>query len=771
MIQFQYPVAAFMVIPVILAILYYLRPKGSKAILLVASKLVIISIILLSIASPYTEEFVQGMTGTADITIIADRTQSMRLFPPSDEIYGYLSNRTPTAIDYISGKVSPIGDAIIRNVRAEGSILLISDGNNNDGKSIPEAVSFARNLNATVYYLRQEPIKKDIGVSIEGDAAAVLDTQADFSVNIKSVGDIEGDLKVWIDGKVIYSDPINGSKRIPLTYSFESIGSHEMKAELTALDDEIPQNNVFYRSVHVAPRPNVLFVSDEDSPLSQIIKRSYSADTASSPADAAGYKAVILDDVSAKKLSFSNALTLSDYVINGGGLVVVGGPNAYSDYSELPLFEQLIPVKYGGVPPKSAKTAVVLIVDISGSTGDLSGAESKLGVEKGLALQVLDDLGARDFIGVIAFNNAPHTVVPFAQYAERSDAEDAIQRLRYGGTTRLSPALAAAKDMLRDFDGGRNVIVISDGTVADSDASIKAARSMSDDGITIYAIGVGGDTDVLFMTQIAEAGGGGYLRRDAAHGIKVLFGEKESRNRGEGYPLLIMNSGHFITQDIVLNATVYGYNNVHAKQNAQALVMTGNGNPVITSWRAGLGRVVSITVDNGNAWAPALYGAGNSRLIASSINYAIGTPDGLELRAPDGEVGEPVDVFVSSESEPVLSFDGTQLQFERTGERQFHTAIYPNSTGFHDISGYTVAVNGPKEYRETGNNELIAGIITAGGGHLFDRYRLEQLIPEITARKTGMVRQVIDLRPIFLLAALLFYSIEVIFRRIADLLR
>ncbi|MBU4222215.1 MAG: VWA domain-containing protein [Euryarchaeota archaeon] len=771
MIQFQYPLAVFMVIPVILAILYYLKPRGAKAILLVASKLLIISIILLSIASPYTEEYVQGMTGTADITIIADRTESMRLFPPPDEIYDYLSNRTPTAIDHISGTSSPIGDAIIRNAKSGGSILLISDGNNNIGKSIPEAVSFARSLNTTVYYLRHETVKKDMRVSIEGDAVAVLDTQADFNVNVISVGDIEGDLKVWIDGKVVLNDRVSGAKKIPLTYSFDSVGSHTIKAELTALDDEFPQNNVFYRSVHVAPRPQILFVSNEDSPLSQIIKGSYSVYDASSPADAAGYKAVILDDVSAKKLSFSNALTLSDYVINGGGLVVVGGHDAYSDYSKLPLFEQLIPVKYGGVPPISAKTAVVLIVDISGSTGGISGAEPKLGIEKGLALQVLNDMGAGDFIGVIAFNNAPHTIVPFAQLAERSEAEDAIQRLRYGGTTRLSPALAVAHDMLRDFDGGRNVIVISDGAVADSDASIKAARSMSDGGISIYAIGVGGDTDVEFMMRLAEAGGGGYLRRDAAHGIKVLFGEKESRDRGDGYPLLIMNSGHFITQDFVLNATVYGYNNVHAKQNAQALVMTGNGNPVITSWRAGLGRVVSITVDNGNAWAPALYGAGNSRLIASSINYAIGTPDGLELRALDEEVGEPVDVLFSSDSEPVLSFDGTQLQFERTGEKQFHAAIYPNSTGFHDISGYTVAVNGPKEYRETGNNELIAGIITAGGGHVFDRSRLEQLIPEITARKTGMVKQVIDLRPVFLLAALLFYSIEVIFRRIADLLR
>lgn len=771
MIQFQYPYATFMIIPVVLAVLYYFRPKGTKAILLVASRLVVISIILLSIASPYTEEYVQGMTATADITIIADRTESMRLFPPPDEIYGYLSNRTPTAIDYISGTSSPIGDAIIRNIRPEGSILLISDGNNNYGRSIPDAVSFARSLNTTVYYLRQEAVKKDMSVSIEGDAAAFVDKQADFNVIIRSTGDIEGDLNVRIDGKIIYSDRINGSRQIPLEYSFGRVGSHEMKAELAALDDEFPQNNVFYRSVHVAPRPQVLLVSDKDSPLSQVMKSSYSVYTVPSPADASRYKAVVLDDVGAADLSFSDTLILSDYVINGGGLVVVGGPDAYSDYNKLPLFEQLIPVKYGGVPPISPRTAVVIIVDISGSTGDISGDKVKLGVEKGLALQVLDDLGAADFIGVIAFNNAHHTVVPFAQYSERSGAQDAIQRLRYGGTTHLSPALAAAQEMLRNFDGGRNVIVISDGAVADSDASLKTASSMSDDGITIYAIGVGGDTDVEFMTQLAEAGGGGYLRRDAAHGIKLLFSEKEIRKSGEGYPLLIINNGHFITQDGALNATVYGYNNVHSKQNAQVLVMTGNGNPVVTTWRAGLGRVVAITVDNGNAWAPALYSEGNSKLVMNSINYAVGTPDGFELRAQDGEAGEPIDVFVSSESEPLLEFENAKLQFEKTGEKQYHTLIYPNSAGFHNLSGYTIAVNERSEYRNTGNNELIPGIITGAGGQVYNISELERLISDNTFAKTGRVRKVVYLEPVFLLAALSLYSIEVVIRRIMELLR
>lgn len=771
MIQFQYPYAALMVIPVALAVFYYFRPKGSKAILLVASNTVIISIILLSIASPYTEKYVQEMTGTADITIIEDRTESMRLFPPSDDIYGYFSNRTPSAIDHISGTRSPIGDAIMRNTKPGGTILLISDGNNNYGKSITEAVSFASSLNTTVYYLRQVPVKKDMSISIDGDAAAFIGTLAGFNVNIKSTGDIESDLKVWIDDKIVFKDHVKGSKIIPLTYSFESAGSHEMKAELTALDDEFPENNVFYRSVHVAPRPQVLFVSDEDSPLSNVMKSSYSVYTAAGPADARRYKAVVLDDMSAKKLSFSDALTLSDYVINGGGLVVVGGPEAYSDYIQMPLLEQLIPVKYGGVPPISPKTAVVLIIDISGSTGDISGDKVKLGVEKGLAVQVLDDLATGDFIGVVAFNNAPHTVVPFAQYAQMSDARDAIEGLRYGGTTHLSPALAAAHELLRNFDGGRNVILISDGAVDDRDDSLKTARSMSDDGITIYAIGVGGDTDAEFMTSFAEAGSGGYFRRDAAHGIKLLFGEKESRNRGEGYPLLIINNGHFITQDIALNATVYGYNNVHAKQNAQSLVITGNGNPVITAWRAGLGRVVAITGDNGNAWATSLYTAENSKIVMNSINYAIGTPDGFELRAQDGEVGEPIDVYVSSESEPFLEFNGSELQFEKTGDKQYHTVIFPDSTGFHDLSGYTIAVNEKSEYRNTGNNELIPGIITGAGGQVYNISELDGLISDTTAAKTGIVRKVVYLGPVFLLAALLLYSMEIIFRRIMEILR
>jgi len=79
-------------------------------------------------------------------------------------------------------------------------------------------------------------------------------------------------------------------------------------------------------------------------------------------------------------------------------------------------------------------------------------------------------------------------------------------------------------------------------------------------------------------------------------------------------------------------------------------------------------------------------------------------------------------------------------------------------------------VNEASEYREIGNNELINGMITAGGGRVYNVPQLEELIPEITARKTGLVRNETDLRPVFLLTALLLYTLEVVFRRLADIL-
>ena len=257
MIGFTYPLIAFLIIPISLIILYYIRPKSTGNILRVAIKLIVIfhNTFINNIAIHFDRA--EGITGSDEIIIIADNTPSMRLYDPdiANKVYDYLSNRTQVSIDLISGTSSPIGDSIFRNIKPGGNILLISDGNNNHGRSITEAVNFARNINSTIYYLRQEPIKNDMSVSISGDAVAIIDTPFDFFIDINTLGTIEGDLKIYIDDNIIDTIHVKQRKRIPVEYSFNTQGSHRIRAEISGQGDEISQNNIFYKSVFVIPKP------------------------------------------------------------------------------------------------------------------------------------------------------------------------------------------------------------------------------------------------------------------------------------------------------------------------------------------------------------------------------------------------------------------------------------------------------------------------------------------------------------------------------------
>ncbi len=96
-------------------------------------------------------------------------------------------------------------------------------------------------------------------VSITSDSMAILDAPFDISIDIEAIGELESDLEVRVDDMVVHTGHITHSMRIPIKHSFSTAGSHTIRAELFA-PDAISQNNIFYRSVHVVPRPRILLV-------------------------------------------------------------------------------------------------------------------------------------------------------------------------------------------------------------------------------------------------------------------------------------------------------------------------------------------------------------------------------------------------------------------------------------------------------------------------------------------------------------------------------
>ncbi|MFQ6062845.1 MAG: VWA domain-containing protein, partial [Methanosarcinales archaeon] len=759
MIQFENLYIIAFIIPIIAVLIYSIKNKKNRY--FIFSRGTIFLLLLFAFASPYTFEERTVQDESPRISVIMDKTDSMELFKelnktefPTDSIY------------YISGNKSGIGDAIVQYANVQDNILLISDGNNNYGKNLMDAIVFAQQINTTVYLLKLNPIKKDIIVH--------------------SVGNTQWTVSVWIDDKLVLTKQSQKSSMIPIKHTFNSVGSHTIKAQISSNEDYFSENNVFYKSVYVIPKPNLLIVSNYESPLYQVLTKIYQVTKTNSLASAGAlnkYSAIFLDNININDISDNEIEILSDYVNNGGGLVVVGGDRSYDNGGyDNTLLESLIPVKSGEVSASGKSVGVVIVIDISGSVGHQYGKDTKISMEKALAIGVLRDIGADDYVGVIAFRKNAYIVSKLTRGLYKTDIEEKIKKLKHGGTTYIYPAQLEAEKMLENFKGSKYVIIISDGKLTKKSSeslTINKAKEMANSGITTYAVGVGADTNSEFMKNLASAGNGIYFKPEETQRLKIVFGEKEETPKEEkkGLAIFALNPNHFITRGIDLNAVLTGYNKVIAKSGAQTLVTTEAGNPIVTVWRFGLGRVVSFTTDDGRAWSGQVYTKPNSILISKITNWAIGDPERnalIKINAPDAYQGETVDIAVTSDTLPNLELDGKSLRLSKTSENTYHASFNPTKTGFYELSGgYKIAVNYPLEYKNLGYNEELIGIVSATGGEVYDESQLdnikELLLKDIKKKSTKTIQKKVDLKWPFILFALSIFLIEVLVRRIKEI--
>ncbi|MBI2142165.1 VWA domain-containing protein, partial [Candidatus Woesearchaeota archaeon] len=322
---------------------------------------------------------------------------------------------------------------------------------------------------------------------------------------------------------------------------------------------------------------------------------------------------------------------LSSYVLEGNGLFVIGGKNSFDrDGYKSPgykTYEALLPVVVGsGKEEKKKDVNVVLLIDVSGSTGSTFNKASRYSVkdvEKALAISILNDLKKTDNVGVIAFESVPHKVADIEKLSDNPDLSGKIERIIYGRGTDIAAGLSAATDMLSSARGSKNIILVSDGIAGGPEADdVRAAGIAAATGAKVYAVGVGERTDTEHMQDIANAGKGAYFEPKETEKIKIILGESEKTN--DTYGLEAVNNYHFITRNLKLKAAVTGFNFVIPKSQAQLLVTTANNEPVLSVWRFGLGRIAVLSTDDGSAWNGRMLGKANSILLSRTANWAIG---------------------------------------------------------------------------------------------------------------------------------------------------
>ncbi|MHC1631316.1 MAG: vWA domain-containing protein [Methanotrichaceae archaeon] len=755
--------------------------------LLILSRVAIFCLLLIALANPYVVVTQTTQTKKPLITVVSDQTDSMDIFDQGTT--QRVREKLPDSqLRMFSGSSTPLGDKILQYAQQGGTLVLVSDGYSNRGRDLKEALALTRSSNATVFAIEMEPLARDASVEISGTNTAVLGGDYPFTMILRWSGEeFSGTLTVYADNRRIYQDYLSVDGRstsIKMNHKFQSTGAHVLRATISPQEDRQTENNEYLKAIYVVPKPDVLLVTeDASSPLASVLSDHYKVTTASEfrPGNKK-YKAVVLDNQKYR----SELNPLKEYVSKGGGLVVVGGPESYEfgNYHNT-ILETVLPVK--SVPSIfEGGKIVILIMDISGSTRrDMSvGGTTFLEYEKSLAIELLKSPEFQDDrVGMAVFGTEAFVVFnPMPIAGKQFMIEERISSLSpKTGTqedTQLDSGLKLAWNMLNSTGREGELIVISDGRVKEYQESFdKSVNIIKSINVTTHLIEVKSFEEAPGgFRDLADKTGANYHSAVYPGSVTIRTGEwaeeqeppEEETPQTSEYGLMILNPNHYITSDLGLMANLTGFNDVTPRPGSQKLVAMPDGKPVLTTWRYGLGRVASLTTDDGMIWASEIYSAQNSKLVSRTVNWAVGDPrpESGRIDAGDGWLGTPLKITIVSQSPPQIR----SAQVEKIGEDRYQVTFTPKKIGMHQIKisdcDYGIAINYPLEFRDVGFNSEFPRLIMANGGKMFAESEIRgRLIEEARKKNEITVQQRVSKRGFLLFTTLAIFLAEIILRR------
>jgi hypothetical protein len=306
-------------------------------------------------------------------------------------------------------------------------------------------------------------------------------------------------------------------------------------------------------------------------------------------------------------------MALLEYYVRdaGGGVVMIGGDRSYGagGYHGTPV-EQLLPVTMDvKTEIRIPSLSVVFVLDRSGSMGTKARDEEKLTIAKRAALSSIELLKPLDRVGVLAFDSGRDWVVPMTEAGVRRPIAERLRDLKVGGGTDLYPALEEAhRVMRREQAKVKHLIVLSDGLTEGGKNFDRLAARIAADGITLSTVAMGADADRALMARLAALGKGRYYHADDPRNVPRIFtsetmtimrdlvveGDIRPRRGHVGEPIAGFGAEAF--------PALGGYLRTYPKPAAQVLLAGRGEDPLLVSWRYGLGKAVAFTSDLSGRW-------------------------------------------------------------------------------------------------------------------------------------------------------------------------
>jgi uncharacterized protein YegL len=451
-----------------------------------------------------------------------------------------------------------------------------------------------------------------------------------LGVNVRSTVAAPATVSLYEDGKPRGTRPVHltvGDNPYLLSLVAGGPGAHEYRVVVHMKGDEGRGNDALDATLRVVRRPRALVVAPGGSRLTAILEGDGIAVTAATPAEvpttAAGFgrfATVALDDVAAPELGDARATALAAAVRTGAtGLVVLGGPHSFSlgGYYSSPLQEAL-PV--GSLKPGNLQRrnlGLEMVLDRSGSM-----SEDILGVEK-MALVRAATHSATAFVakhhdqfGAIAFDVAPHDIVPLTRLNSPADAaivNKSIDRIRAEGGTNIYKALAAgAKEIETSTERNRHMVLLSDG-ISEKGSYAALVPRLKAEHITVSTVALGLDADFELLQSIAQETGGHFYATVNPRELPKIFA-KDARAAARPVRLhgkigVTPGVDSPIVRDLAGQKlpTLRGNVVTQLKPGADAILLGQDKDhppdPTLSQWQYGAGRVVAWTPGIDPEWA------------------------------------------------------------------------------------------------------------------------------------------------------------------------
>jgi len=835
--DFLYKTELVLLLPLAILVLLGLRKKTSKKHLFFHT--LVAFLLILALAAPYSAEITSPKTNQSRITIISDESASMELFQKGvpENISEKLNSKIPVTITTLSGSHTSLGDAIIQQASPENYVLVVSEGQSNSGTSIEDALSYCYKNNFPVSALIPRTLKEDFSVEIEGENELVIDNEAFFKLNIRKSTETEMryQVRVTIDRKQVMEKEITQAGRIEsinLNHTFDTLGPHIVKATLHPATinvknlDYFENNNQYMKNVYVTPKPKVLFVTNEpDSPLAHVLNEVYDVYSSRSFDSLEGIDAVILDNQAASTISDSEVEALRKYIINGGGIVVVGGDASFDYPAENTYqntqFEELLPVTSKPSSWRGGRN-VVLMLDVSPSTLQSNNIGGRIldDILSNAVVLLESDLLKDARVDVITFGSKGQDItngfIDMSKESNRLWLDGEIRKIKPSGdSTSLERGMLTARSLLKAQNGSADaeIVIVSDGGIGNTfegdnrfERAVNCADSLRESGVGIHFVHIhapkteyqvtsnGKYYPDLLMNKIRLSEN--YKKLEPGQRINVSFSDnsKESEDKQDNYSsgsLIVCDPKHFITRDLPeVTHDILDCNEVTPKPEANRLVTTRLGKPVLTVWRLGLGRVAAITTDNGYGhgvpWAPALYSGNDSLIITRTLNWAVADTEmseNIQLKVPDLKVNQPGRILITTKTEgaPELYFDKKRMEITPIGNGMYESYVTPDTFGLHKISEKPAGINQtekftpetfgidnvswrpasancPDEYTYIGENPLFRTALLENGGKIYTTGDIYSRIitDSLTSTEKKAMAKVVYTKYILFLAFLLY---------------